>query len=203
MRNPEKLTSLVMLNMVTSFSSVYPEEKYWNLENFKNDYPSYIQLQQISILMKVFLSDSLFYGGLEYDIRNVLSGEFIEKRDISVYSDLLVEMDREFTASTYQFDKKEPWNTFHIRHHYKDLLEYRQYLTKILNINSGIMEISYPYLYSVQVIDKINANIDISQIDMFLSLAIDPQKRSFDKEYLISEYGYPKEDVYMLQYDDF
>ncbi|MCZ2129670.1 MAG: hypothetical protein LC109_05320, partial [Bacteroidia bacterium] len=75
-------------------------------------------------------------------------------------------------------------------------------LNEILNFNDGIMEISYPYLYSYTLTNSISRKIIFKEIDLFLSLVIDPDNRNFSKEILVKANGYPDENVYHIDLDN-
>ncbi|MDZ7615210.1 MAG: hypothetical protein U5K51_17055 [Flavobacteriaceae bacterium] len=110
-------------------------------------------------------------------------------------------MDKIITESNYRPEKRDEWTLDELQHNYTDLIRFKRSSNKVLNQNSGIMEISYPYFYSVIMTNKISSKLNTKKIDAFLSMVIDPLGRTFSKEELVKAYNYPKENEFDVDTD--
>jgi hypothetical protein len=196
-----QITALTILDKALEFESMTPEKSEWTLEKLKDNPPRLIRLQQLNVLLRLFLPESFNEYEIVSGLDSLLQGQFILLREFSKYDSLFETMDSIITSSKHYPNKPNEWTLDELRHNYTDIIKFKKAINKVLNHNSGIMEISYPYLYSVTLIDQLLKKLDTKNIDEFLSLVIDPLGRTFDKAKLIQEYNYPTEDIYDIDLD--
>jgi hypothetical protein len=90
----------------------------------------------------------------------------------------------------------------HVRGNYQRSLEFKILANGLKELNSGIIEISYPYFYSYLMTKKIATKIDTSEVDSFLCSVIDPDNIVFSRKTLIASHGFPPEDVYDIHLEN-
>ena len=195
------ITAHVLLNKVFEFTSMTTDESEWSLELQKDNPPRLIRLQQIEILLNIYLRELKNNSTLNDKINYLLKGSFIQQRNIKNYQDCFAEMDNLIGQSGYKAPKEKEWNWYDLQENYLEVISYKKQLYQLLNINDGIMEMSYHHSYSVLLTDTINATINTKPIDEFLALVIDPKKSAFSKNELIRQFDYPVEDVYEVDID--
>jgi len=200
--DPTEISGITLIDKILEFTSLVPDNSIWTFDELKNNKSLFVRLQQINSLLKLFVPESYNTNNLKLSIGNVLDGNFIRQRKDIIYKSLYKKMDEDILTSKYPVQKKDEWSTHELHFNYKNLIDYKITLNKVLNFNDGIMEISYPYLYSYIKTKSISNQIEIQSIDEFLSLVIDPAKRIIPKTELIRNCNYPNEDVYEIELDN-
>ena len=195
-------TAISLLETLHDFTSM-TQKSEWSFEAVKDNPPRLIRLKQINALISAFIPELEKEKTIRKRLEMVLSGNFIINRDDSVYIDLFAEMDNAIKKSRFLIKKMDALRVHDLKDNYEELLEYKLLLTKILNYNKGIMEISYPYLYPLIINEKISKMIKIEQLDRFLELIIDPYKRTYTIEELMKQFDYPTEDLFDIDLDYF
>jgi len=199
-----ELTALTLIEDIIKFVSITSNNSDWSFEKQKDNLPRLIRLQQIEVLVIVFIPELSGLKDIKTKIENIINGEFIERRPISYYNELLLDMEKTIKKAEPSWKKKNGWESSDLRHNFIDLLNFKILMNKLLQYNSGIMEISYPYLYSYvgtkDVIKKIG-KIGSNKFDPFLSLVIDPQSSIYTIDELVKEHNYPNEDLSEIDID--
>jgi hypothetical protein len=152
--------------------------------------------------LKLFVPEIYNKKDLKFSIESLLDGKFIRLRKETMYSSLFRKMDKIILKSKHFTEQQNEWRNDELEFNYRNLIDYKIKINKVLNFNNGIMEISYPYLYSYEMTNSISHKIKTENLDAFLSLVIDPANECFAKEKLIQEYDYPKEDVYEVDFEN-
>ncbi len=199
---PTELSGITLIDQLLEFVELTPDEDEWTLEALQDNEPRLVRLQQLDVLLKVMMPDIYNANDLKSNLRSVLNGDFLLNRSTQQYEALFLQMEATLTALHYDSAYKEEWSVYALHHNYEKVLQYREQLHKLLAFNSGIMEISYPYLYSVVVTKAITKKIEGHQLDQFLSSVIDPLNRTFTREELIKEHGYPDVNLYEIDSDN-
>lgn len=200
--DPTEITGITLIEKLLEFTSMTTDSSSWTFEKLKDNESRLVRLRQIDCLLKIFVPEIYKSTDLKYSIENVLNGNFIRLRKDKEYSNLFVKMDNLILKSKYPVQKQEEWTVYELEYNFKNLVNYKIKLNEILNFNDGIMEISYPYLYSYTLTNSISRKIIFKEIDLFLSLVIDPDNRNFSKEILVKANGYPDENVYHIDLDN-
>ncbi len=202
--DPIKFTAQTLIEKALELDLCYPDHTTWVLDEQGKSLPGLqIRLKQLDVLIKVFIPESDWHKTLDAKIESVLSGEFILKREIKDYTELFLAMDNEIVKSKVQAgENRDGWGLHTLKHNYEDLIRYKGKLNYLLKHNSGIMEISYPYYFSVIITDEISKKANSKKVDKFLASVVDPRNRSYSKAKLMKEYQYPTEDVYDVELDD-
>ena len=202
--DPIKLTAQTLIEKALELDSNYPDHTTWLLDEQGKSLPGLqIRLKQLDVLIKVFIPESEWHKTLDAKIESVLSGEFILRREIKDYSELFLAMDNEIVKSKVQAgENRNGWELHTLKHNYEDLLSYKRKLSHLLKHNSGIMEISYPYYFSVIITDEISKKANSKKVDKFLATVVDPQSRSYSKAKLMAQYKYPSDAVADFDLDD-
>ncbi len=178
-----KISGLTLIEKVIDFVLLTPNPSDWTFEKQNNNPPRLIRLHQIDFLSNLFFSSNEFSDNVKSNVKSIISGEFIMKRQIDIYRNTLLKMD-EVIKKKYPGDKRNIWTIDEIQYNYFRLFEYKLELTKLKKFNSGIIEISYPYLYSVTVANKISEKINSKSIDLFLGEIINPENKIYQKDKL-------------------
>lgn len=196
-----QITGLTLIDKALEFESMTPVKSEWSLDIQKDNPSRFIRLQQLNVLLKLFTPDSFDTTDIALGLDNLFRGQFILHRDNSKYYNLYALMDKEIISSKHNPPKAYGWTLDHLIYNFTDVVNFKRNVNEVKSHNNGILEISYPYYYSVILTDKISNKIDTKNIDKFLSLVIDPLGRRFSKDDLIRDYNYPTEDVYDIDLD--
>ncbi len=201
-RDPIEITGITLIEKVLEFVAMIPDSSNWVFNQMKLNSSYEIRYRQIDVLLNYFTPEIYNKQDLKISIKHFLQGDFIELRPLSVYKDILAEMDNTIQTGKITMPQQRPWLIGDITSNYCDLINFRKKLNRLLMQNNGIMEISYPYLFSVEITDQIIRNIDTKIMDKFLGLVIDPSGQMVTKERLVNDYNYPTEDVYEIDADN-
>lgn len=197
MTNTSTYTALDLLNTVIEFTNMTPDSKEWNFECQKDNTPRFVRLEQIMAMMWAFVPELSAAKDIGRSIEDFCSGDFIARRPIEHYASLLDEIQTTIANSHFGADKNGKISVYDLPHNYYNLLNYYVKLKKLINFNSGMMEISYPYYFSYivtgSVSNSISSNAEI--LSRLLVKFIDPLGQSFTKDELIERYYYPDEDL--------
>lgn len=188
-----EINAVVFLQKITDFVSRHNRPD-WSYEQQKNHEPSYVRLQQLDSLLQLFVPEVYREGDFSWSFDAVMEGRFIEKRDLAVYRNLFAEMDSVIEKHPMKL-QKEAWEAHTLEHNFRDIIRLKSSLNDVLSHNSGVAEISYPYMYSVALSDELIGQMNLKKIDDFLWTVIDPEKRVFSKTELVKSYGYPDDDL--------
>ena len=193
-----KITGLTLIEKVLEFVAMTSDSSEWSFDKLKHNPPRYVRLQQLKVLLKLFIPQASASIDIKWHIESVLNGNFILQNEIKQYDQLLNHMDNLIGLSKHPIEKIKEWTREDLKFNYQEIVKYKIKLNELLNMNNGIMEMSYSYLYSGILTNKISREITFKTLDNFLLLVIDPAQRTFTKEDLIRIYNYPKENIYYI-----
>lgn len=196
--DPIQITAITLLDKALEFESMTSDRTAWKHEKLKDDQPRFVRLQQIIVLLKLFTPETFNDQNIASSVDNLFNGDFIYQRDITIYADLFKTMDEEITSAKHFLNQQNEWDESLLQHNFSDLIDFKRKVNEVLEHNDGIMEASYPYLYSIMLTSEISKKLNIKKMDKFLSLVIDPHKNCYEKDRLIREFNYPEDDVYDL-----
>ncbi|MBA2500092.1 MAG: hypothetical protein H0V30_10230 [Chitinophagaceae bacterium] len=179
-----------------------PDPADWTFEKQKDNPSRLIRIKQLDILINIFLPNINDDLPIKSKIENLIKGEFILTNNIENYKKLFLTMDETIDKSKYSFRKMNDWTLDDLQSNYENLIKFKKLTMNLLEFNDGIMEISYPYLFSVILTENIATKISLKSIDNLLATVIDPQKRTLTKAFLVKNYEYPLEDVYDIDLDN-
>jgi hypothetical protein len=200
--DPFEISGLTLLEKALEFGSMKNVEADWILNNQNYSTSRFVRLQQINILLSVFTPETFDPTNITSGYDSLLNGDFILKRDIKVYKNLIKSMDNVITTSNYYPNKMQEWSLFDLQSNYCHVVMFKNSLNNVLDHNSGMMEIGYQYFFPVIITKNIIEQIDTKEIDNFLSLVIDPKGKTISKNKIIASHNYPKEDVYDIDLDN-
>jgi hypothetical protein len=200
---PIEITGITLLNKILEFRSNTSDETKWTLSDLQEDRIKLVRFKQIQCLIELFVPEVYQPNDLALPIEKLLNGDFIRMRQEKLYKKLFLKMDKVITSASDFFKKYKEWEVTELAFNYRELVEYKIKLNMVLNFNSGILEMSYPYSFSVIISEDISKSIKYNKMDDFLSSVIDPKKRIFYRDQLIKDHNYPREDVYDMELDNF
>jgi len=198
--DPIQITGLALIDKALEFESMTSDKSEWTLKKIKDNPPRFVRWQQLEVLLKYFTPELFHSGNIASGLENLLNGQFILLRDANKYENIFTNMDRVIT-SIHPIVKRNKWTLEELKYNYINLLRYKRSINNIINWHSGILEISYPYLYAVEMTERFSKSMDTKHIDEFLSLVVDPFGRTVSKNELISDFNYPKENPYNIDLD--
>jgi hypothetical protein len=199
--DPLQITAITLLDKALEFESMTSDRTEWKLEKLKDNPPRFVRLQQLIVLLKLFTPETFNNKNIGLSIDSLFNGDFILQRDIIKYAALCKTMDEVIISVKYFPKKQTEWETRHLQHNFTNAIDFKRKINKVLGHNDGIMEISYPYFYSIILTSEIAGKLNTQENDKFLSLVIDPLKNCYEKDWLIRELDYPKDDVYDIDLD--
>lgn len=200
-----KYKGINLLNAVLEFIAMTPEEYKWSLSNLKSNPPRYIRLQRINSLINAFFNPRNYTGGTSVrniiSIRSIISGDFIDYRDVEEYSELIEQMYTTigFSREEEEEDKDESsFNTYKLKTIYKSLFQYNTKLRELLLTNSDVIEASsVEFLYPIYLTNKVSKNIskNISELNDALEMFINPLGHEYEHDELVANFAYPTADL--------
>ena len=203
MENSEKFTALVLLNAVADFKIMTPESDEWSFEKQKDNPPRLVRLQMIDSLYKAFMPKRSITDDISKNLYIFDHGSFIFDRKIEEYTGLISLIENTILQSKFGAHKKGRIDLDALQTNFVDLMHFKQHITSLVNYNRGLMEISYPYYFTYLVTNSISDSVlkYQAEIDNYLALFIDPEKKSFTKEELIKSFNFPTADLDEIDFD--
>jgi hypothetical protein len=197
MKNSYKYTAGNLLDTVIEFTQMTPDPEDWSFKRQKYNDPRFVRLQQIHSSLCAFIPEIRVKDEREC-IEIINSGEFIFYRNTDDYRKLINKMDKTISKSDFKSDIRQGISLHELQFIYGNLLSYYIKLYKLINHNSGIMEIGYPLCYPYIVTKTISDSMisKAKKIKAVLTLFIDPFNQKFTMEELINRFLFPEEDLF-------
>lgn len=197
-------TALDLLETVIDFTNLTPDEADWDFKKQMYNDPRMIRLMQIQALMYAFVPELVYEKEIGEGIGQFYSGEFIlHRHPLKDYGSLLEEMERTIAQSKFGGGRKRQIREGDLQENFCNLLDYYRKLKKLLNHNSGMMEISYAYYFPTIVTtamsDSMRSKAGI--LSRLLAVFIDPREQRFTREEMIEKYFYPEDDLLDVDVD--
>lgn len=197
MNNSPKHTAKHLLEKVIEFTNMTNDPVEWSYEEQKGNPPRFIRLKQIHSLMDAFIPELSPSKDIRQSIENFFVGNFLTNRPIKEYSELTGKIDKTIENSRFSGTQKKKLDVFDLRSNYCNLMDYYLKMKSLINHNNGMMEISYPYMYSYIVTDSVSEAIKskVEAISSLLGEFIDPNNQIYTEEEMISRFSYPAVDL--------
>lgn len=189
------ITALTLLETATELQRMIPHARNNTFIEIQHNTSYTVRVAQLKVLIPLFVPEIVEVQHIEDQLEAIETGNFILRRDISVYSKLIEDMDAILEKSVPRFPKMQPWSILDIRNNFNYLKDYKLQVDKIISFNAGLLASYYQFHHAILQVENSNRNIAITEINNFLSLCIDPSGRSFSKQYLIDNFNYPQEDI--------
>lgn len=174
------------------------------LDSVENKPEKEVTKNQIIALSKIFVPEILPTASFEEIIKTILSGEFLFKRNISRYENLITEMEYfmslnnkniSFIKQNLPIEETE-FNLYNLQFNYFQCLNYLYQLFDLLQFNSGIKESSYKYYYAEQMTKFTTNSINTRHLENFLLKILDPEIKLYTLDDLKENYSYPADYKY-------
>lgn len=197
MNNSPEHTALHLLDKVIEFTTMTSDPVEWSYEEQKGNPPRFIRLKQIHSLMDAFIPELMPSKDIRQSIENLLVGNFLTNRPLKEYTDLMGKIDKAIENSRFSGAQKKKLDVFDLRSNYCNLMDYYLKMNSLINHNNGMMEISYPYMFSFIVTDLVSEALKskIATLSNLLVEFIDPKNLAYTEEEMISRYNYPVVDL--------
>uniref|UniRef100_UPI00404B5C1C hypothetical protein n=1 Tax=Flavobacterium sp. TaxID=239 RepID=UPI00404B5C1C len=192
-----------LVDKILEFIKMTPDYKQTTFNSLKGNQPRLIRLKQIDSLISAFIpeiqNESMtsrlkgFFSSRKIDLDIILSGDFLENRNIEDYSEFINHVKYEiqnFGSDEIDFtDLKNVFTAF---------VTYKKHIKQILEFNAGWLSVSRKTsMFTIRVTDSISSNLvgKYDKIDKALEILINPKKKSFTEIELISKFNFPKENL--------
>ncbi|HET6558256.1 MAG TPA: hypothetical protein VFG54_13135 [Prolixibacteraceae bacterium] len=197
MNNSPKYTALHLLEKVIEFTHMTSDPVEWSYEEQKGNPPRFIRLKQIHSLIDAFIPELMASKDIRQSIENFFVGNFLITRPVMEYFDLTGKIDKAIENSRFSGVHKKKLDVFDLRSNYCNLMDYYLKMKSLINHNNGMMEISYPYMFSYIVTDSVSEALKSKgeTISNLLVEFIDPKNQMYTEEELVSLYNYPVLDL--------
>ncbi|WP_445452932.1 hypothetical protein [Flavobacterium sp. 25HG05S-40] len=210
MQKTKSYNGIDLLEKILEFIEMVPDYKQTTLNSINENKPRLIRLKRIESLVSAFFpenqSESLksklkeMFSSKKIDLDFILSGDFIEKRDVQEYLELINQVKYEIqNFGSDEIDIADLKNVFIA------FVEYKKCIRKILGFNSGWLSVSRKTsMFTIRVTDSISSNLagKYDKIDEALEILINPKRKSFTEIELISKFNFPKENLEEIDSDN-
>lgn len=200
-------SAIDLLDKILEFAEKTPNPHEWNFEALTSNPPRYIRLQQIDSLIKALFGNEKKQNlteTLQLTMQSILSGDIIKARSLKDYETtirFIWEYVENYSGSTI---KEGNVNLDELVFVFRDLLEFKKLLRKMMTFDSNWIEAStIPLRFSNYLTKSISENQagKYDDLDKILGLFIDPEGLSFTEEELIAHYHYPTENLIDVDID--
>ena len=178
-------TSKDLLKIAVELRDLEPNLAKWDKDYFKDNPPRLQRLLMVDSLCKAFNIEN---------IESLFNGDFI-LRNHNNYKAFANEIDEKIALL---FNEKPEYSTIStvdfFKWPYRRTLNYRCRVEGLFSINNTMLLPNSLDFYVVPMTEKINNSIieNLSALEKFLCDIIDPIGNSFEEEYLIEEFNFPK-----------
>ena len=206
-QNTKTYSAIDLLDKILEFTSLTPDPNQWNFEDLESNPPRHIRLQQIDSLIKALFGNDKKHNlpeTLQLTIQSILSGDIIKTRTIKDYETAIRFILEYVENAKGTVNEKRETNLSELVFVFRDLLEYKRLLRKMMTYHSNWIEAStIPLRFSIYLTKSISENLagKYDDLDKILGLFIDPQGLSFKEEELITRYYYPTENLLDVDID--
>ena len=198
-----------LLNKVLDFTEMTPNSKDWNINSLSGNPPRLIRFLQIESLFQAFFRDykkhdlsaqskSNAFAEGNKSIQFILSGEFIKRRTIKDYKILIRYIEDQSKVFADINNKYVEMRFDDIIFLYSTLLDYKKKLREILKYNSRYIEAGSPAArFAIYIANSISNELvpKVAEIDIILDMLLNPKDDIFTQGELITNYGFPPDDL--------
>lgn len=190
-------TAFEFLPLYFEFKAMTPDISQWNEKSLKDNPPRFYRLLQLKSLIKAF--------GLEIDLSEFESGNFIHKKDISEYKFLLKGLEK-FAQIENNKDETDEIDNSDIEHVFRQYFKLLEAIFIVKSCNSGLIEVKsvsarFTYTTSKLFVEELNNLQHLMRIEMIIASIIDPESREYSKSDLIEKYNFPDVDLFDIDLD--
>ena len=163
----------------------------WSEAFFEKRPPLFYRFQKVSAILKSF----------DCNLQSFITGDFIQNESLEVTFKIHELLSAEFPKIYNKKSKTEKLSTSEMIFFFTKLLSYREKITALLDINSGVFVASNNYGLPIIVTGTINRKIakKTKIIDRLLTLFLESELANIDRKTLISKFNYP--DVNLMEID--
>jgi hypothetical protein len=204
-----------LLDKIFEFIAMTPNATELKSNALKANPPRYIRLRQIESLVRAFFGrqeevnlvgkiKNLFVDEELITIKDILSGDFIKKREISDYTELVDFINGFVKEKEGASDEEGEIRLRMLVMPYQQLVEYKKQLIRLLDFNSGWLEASsVTSRFSIYLTNSVSNNLagKFSDLDTALELFINPKGLMFTEDELKKNYGFPVENLSDIDID--
>ena len=180
------------LHKYLEFKAMAPDQTKWTAANLKKNPPRYYRFLELEALLQAFdIGEDL--------IKDFTQLGFVERRNpqeltqlneaVATYASKRDSDEQQFTQQGNQV------KSYQLRMLVHQLLGFFETMRQALHFNSGVMEAgSVSFRFIIQQTQSVLEDIDLSKlkrIESLLCCIIDPKSRSFSRQELIDQYGFP------------
>lgn len=197
MNDSYKHTALHLLDKVIEFTHMTSDPAEWSYEEQQGNPPRFVRLKQIHSLMDAFIPELMPSKDIRRSIENFFVGNFLTSRPVNEYVNLTGKIDQAIVNSRFSGTSKEKLDVFDLRSNYCNLMDYYLKMKALVNHNNGLMEVSYPFMFSYIITDSISEMLKskVETISSLLVEFIDPKNHVYTEEELITRFNYPAVDL--------
>jgi hypothetical protein len=187
----ETITAHDLLIRFLELQAMTPNYDKWTEESLSDNPPRLIRLRQLTAMFQAF--------GIPWDPRSFVRGMFIQP-DLHPYHPLLSRLSTGLENGLMNYDGTD---YMVLRRFFEILFRYRIHVESVLSypdgilLASGLMRVGYDKICELSGI--VENNIDT--IDDILTVVISPTMAAFPVGLMISDYGYPEDDLEEIDTD--
>lgn len=169
----------------------HPKVEDWSETFFEKRPPLFYRFQKISAILKSF----------DCNLESFAAGDFIQNESLELTFKIHELLSAEFPKIYNKRSKAEIMSSSEMVFFFTKLMSYREKITDLLDINSGVFVASNNYGLPIIVTGTINRKIakKTKIIDRLLILFLESELADIDRKKLISNFNYP--DVNLMKID--
>lgn len=213
METAKTYNGIALLDNILEFVALTPSEMNWNYKSLNSNKPRLIRLQRIDSLLKAFSlienknlfekTANYFNPDLKVEIKSVINGDFIKKRELEEFNEL-IEFAKQFLQKN-NYSNDRPIRIHELSFIYPKMVDYKIKLREIIGFNSGWLEASSTFsIFHIMLTNSISSNLKdrYNELDHTLELFINPKKIIFTEIELIEKFNFPTEDLHQIDMDN-
>jgi hypothetical protein len=196
----ESYSAFEFLPLYFEFKAMIPDISQWNEKSLKDNPPRYYRFLQLKSLLKAF--------GLQIELTEFESGNFISCKDISEYKFVLNELCKFNKSDKSGFKSENPneINIPEIEQIYTRFLQLLESVFIVKSFNSGLIEASsvsarFTYKTSKLFIEELYNLKRLMKIEQIIADIIDPERKKFSIAELKVQYNFPNVDLLDIDID--
>ena len=112
------ITALTLLETATDVQQMLPRAGEIPFIELQHNKSFTVRVAQLKVLMPLFIPEIAEIQNIEDQLEAIETGNFILKRDISIYSKLIEYMDAILEKSLPRLPKMQPWSILDIRNNF-------------------------------------------------------------------------------------
>jgi len=169
----------------------HPKVEDWSEAFFENRPPLLYRFQKICALLKSF----------NCNLNSFISGDFIQNESVEITRKIHALLSAEFTKTYKKKSKLEKMSASEMVFFFTRLMSYREKITALFDINSGVFAASDNYELPIIVTGTINRKMakKTKIVDRLLIVFLESELANIDRKTLVNKFNYP--DVNLMKID--